>query len=117
NTALANGITLGWLALQSMRYLFGGHFEGIWLRFVVNLVILFYAGLIVYFSFSHKISAKWSFLLASPTPVYFLGTFAVLWGFGVLSVDAYVFLDILILYLLVGILIMLFRKMVKPAIV
>jgi hypothetical protein len=116
NTALANGITLGWLSLQSMRYLFSIEADGFWLRFVVNIVILLYAILIIYFSFSHKISEKWDFWLASPTPVYFLGMFAIIWGFGLLAVTWWVLLDLLILFIVIVILLRIFRHFVKPAI-
>jgi len=114
NTALANGITLGWITLEGMRYLFSTSPGDFWLRFVANIIILGYAVLIVYFSFTHKISPKWDFLLGSPTPVYYLGIFSVLWGFGILSITQYVLLDLIILFVIVVAVIKILRKSVKP---
>ena len=115
NTALANGITLGWLTLEGIRSLFDAKPDDFGFRFAANLVILSYAILIVYFSFTHRISSKWDFVLASPTPVYYLGIFSVMWGFGTLEITRYVLLDLLILFFVVIILINIFRRFIKPA--
>ena len=82
NTALANGITLSWLTLEGLRSLFSTKPDDFLFRLIASLLILLYAIIIVYFSFTHKISPKWNFALAEPTPVYFLGVFSVMWGFG-----------------------------------
>lgn len=115
NTALANGITLGWITLEGLRHLFSAFPDDFLFRLVANLIILAYAILIIYFSFTHKISPKWDFLLASPTLVYFLGIFSVLWGYGLLSVTNYVLADILILFAAILIVISIIRKKVRPA--
>jgi len=115
NTALANGISLGWITLEGMRYLFSAQPTDFWLRFFVNVIILVYAGMIINFSFTHKVNPKIEFLLASPTLVYFLGIFSVLWGFGLLSITIYVLIDIIILFLVILIFIRLLKKYVKPA--
>lgn len=115
NTALANGVTLGWLTLEGMRSLFKASPENFAFRFIANLLILFYALFIIYSSFTHKISSKWDFVLASPTPVYFFGVFSVMWGFGTLDITRYVLLDLVILFIVVLILIGILRKVVKPA--
>jgi preprotein translocase subunit SecG len=115
NTALANGITLGWLTLQGMKALFEAKPGNFLFRFIANFVIILYALMIIYGSFTHKISSKWDFLLASPTPVYFLGVFSVMWGFGTLEITGYVLLDLLILFIVIIILLAILRKMVKPA--
>ena len=115
NTALANGITLGWLTLEGMRGLFEAKPENFWLRFIANSVIILYAMIIIYGSFTHKISSKWNFVLASPTPVYYLGIFSVMWGFGTLEVNRYVLIDLVILFVVVVILLKVFRHFVKPA--
>jgi uncharacterized membrane protein required for colicin V production len=115
NTALANGITLGWITLEGLRNLFSIDVPDFWFRFLANLVILLYAALIIYFSFTHKISQKIEFLLASPTLVYFIGIFSVLWGYGLLSITLYVLLDMVILFVVLLILIKLLRKRIRPA--
>ena len=115
NTALANGITLGWLTLQGMKSLFEARPASFLFRFIANIVILFYATLIIYSSFTHKISEKWNFVIASPTPVYFLGMFSVMWGFGTLEINRFVLLDLLILFIVLNLLLLILRKFVKPA--
>ncbi len=115
NTALANGITLGWLTLQGMKALFESKPENFIFRLLANVIIILYAFMIIYGSFTHKISSKWNFLLASPTPVYFLGIFSVMWGFGTLEITPIVLLDLLILFIVLVILLAIFRKFVKPA--
>ena len=115
NTALANGITLGWITLTGMRAVFSSKPEDFWLRFAANIVILVYASILMYGSFTHKISPKWNFVLASPTPVYFLGVFSVMWSYGTLDISRYVLLDLVILFILIVILIHIFRYFSKPA--
>lgn len=115
NTALANGITLGWITLEGMRSLFAEQPAEFWLRFTANIIIISYAFMIIYFSFTHKISSKWDFVIASPTPVYFLGIFSVLWGFGILEITRYVLLDLVILFIVVLIIIKIFRHFIKAA--
>lgn len=115
NTALANGITLGWLTLEGMRYIFSTHPENFWIRFAGNSAILLYAVLIIYFSFTHIISPKMNFLLAAPTPVYFLGVFSVSWGYGTLEMSWAVLVDLVILFIVISIFFAIFRHFVKPA--
>ncbi len=115
NTALANGITLGWLTLGGMRSLFESKPDSFWFRFIANSVIILYAGIIIYTSFTHKISQKWNFVIASPTPVYYLGVFSVMWGFGILEINRYVLIDLVILFVAVVILLKIFRHFIKPA--
>jgi len=115
NTALANGITLGWLTLQGMKGLFEAKPDPFWFRFIANVLILSYASLIIYSSFTHKISEKWNFVIASPTPVYYLGVFSVMWGFGTLQINRYVLIDLLILFIVLNLLLLILRKVVKPA--
>lgn len=115
NTALANGITLGWLTLEGTRSLFSRNLGDFWIRFTANMIILLYALLIIYFSFTHKISSKWDFILASPHPVYFLGIFSVMWGYGTLEINLFVLIDLLILFIVILIIIKILGKLVKPA--
>ncbi|MBN2111976.1 hypothetical protein JW707_02645 [Candidatus Woesearchaeota archaeon] len=115
NTALANGITLGWLTLEGIRSLFEAKPGDFWLRFIANIAILGYAALIIYFSFTHKISSKWDFVLGSPHPVYFLGIFSVMWGYGTLEINLYVLLDLVILFAFILLLNKIFSHFVKSA--
>jgi len=115
NTALANGITLGWLTLEGMRGLWKLKPDFFWFRFIANMVILSYAAVLMYGSFTHKLSQRWNFILASPTPVYFLGVSSVLWGFGAMEITRYVLLDLLILFIVLNIFLFIFRRVIKEA--
>ena len=98
NTALGNGITLFWITADVMRALFERSPADFWARFGITMAVLLYAIMIIYFSFTHKISEKWDYPLSSPTPIYFIAGVTILWGYGVLKVDGIVALDILILF-------------------
>ncbi len=115
NTALANGITLGWLTLEGMRHIFSARPDDLWIRFGGNAIILLYAMMIIYFSFTHLISPKLNFLMASPTPVYFLGVFSVSWGYGTLEMNWFILIDLILLFILISIFFAIFRRFVKPA--
>lgn len=115
NTALANGITLGWLTLTGMRTIFSTKPDNFWLRFFANIIILLYASILMYGSFTHRISKRWNFVLASPTPVYFLGVFSVMWSYGSLEINRYVLLDLIVLFILIVVFLKIVRHFAKPA--
>ncbi|MFC1704765.1 hypothetical protein ACFLZ6_00370 [Nanoarchaeota archaeon] len=99
NTSLGNAITLTWITIESMRFLFDTQPTDFWFRFGVIIAILLYALMIVYFAFSHRLSANITYNLASPSPIYFLSMVTILWGHGVLVITWWVLLDLVILYL------------------
>lgn len=98
NTSLANGISLVWINIESMRFLFSNHPEPFLLRFIPITVILSYGAFIIYVSFTHKFSGNVAYTLAAPTPIYFLSFISVLWGHGELILTWFIILDIIILY-------------------
>jgi len=98
NTALANAISLVWVNIESMRFLFSTHPEPFLLRFIPLSLILTYGGFIIYISFTHKFSGNITYTLASPTPIYFLSTISVLWGHGNLILTWFVIMVLIILY-------------------
>jgi hypothetical protein len=116
NTSLGNGISLTWITLESMRFLFQTRPDAFWYKFAVILIVLLYAFLIVYLSFSHKLSAKITYLMASPSPIYFLSMVTILWGHGVLIVTWWVLLDLVILYIIIAILFWIIKKLVPESI-
>ncbi|MBW2992673.1 hypothetical protein KY345_05645 [Candidatus Woesearchaeota archaeon] len=104
NTSLANGISLVWINIESMRFLFSNHPEPFLLRFIPVSLILIYGGFVIYVSFAHKFSGKVTYALAAPTPIYFLSAISVLWGHGELTLTWFVILDLILLYpIIVGI--------------
>ena len=114
NTALGNGITLFWISADVMRALFAGRPGGFGVRITINVIVLFYAVLIIYSSFAHKLPEKWNFLMASPTVVYYIAGATILWGYGSLPFNRFVAIDLVILFIIVllfkGVLRLLLRK-------
>jgi hypothetical protein len=115
NTSLGNGISLTWISLESMRFLFQTRPEYFWYKFGVIFLIMFYAFFIVYLSFTHKLPAKLTYALASPSPIYFLSMVTILWGHGVLIVTWWVLLDLFILYLIIAIIFAIIKKVVPES--
>ncbi|MBW2984292.1 hypothetical protein KY361_04205 [Candidatus Woesearchaeota archaeon] len=113
NTSLGNAVTLTWISVESMRFLFETQPGNFWFRFGIIMAIMFYALLIIYFSFSHKISAKATYTLASPNAIYFLCMVTILWGHGALKLTEWVLLDLVILYIILLILFG-FIRMILP---
>lgn len=102
NTSLTNAVSLAWVGIESMRFLFSTKPEAFWFRFSIISIIIIYAAVIVYFAFSHTLSGKVTYLLASPTPIYYLSSVTILWGHGVLIITLWVLIDLIILFGIVG---------------
>jgi hypothetical protein len=98
-----------------MRFLFQTRPEYFWYKFSVIILIMFYAFFIVYLSFTHKLSAKITYALASPSPIYFLSMVTILWGHGVLIVTWWVLLDLAILYVIIAVLFWIIKKVVPES--
>ena len=112
NTALGNGITLFWISADVMRAVFAAEPAEFWLRFSINVVVMLYAFLIIYLSFGHKISEKWDFVLASPTPIYYIAAITILWGYGSLPFNRFVAIDLVILFVIVLVLKQILRRFI-----
>ncbi len=115
NTALGNGMSLVWVNIESMRFLWFYKPDLFWLRFVVIFTILVYGSFIIYVSFTHKLSSKATYRLAAPSPIYYFSFISVLWGHGVLILTGWVLLDLLILYPIVLLIVFLLRKFMPGA--
>jgi len=101
NTALGNGISLTWITVTLMKYLSENKFAAFTKpKFALVISIMLYGFFIAYISFKHSFSDKTTFLLASPTPIYFLAGVSILWAYGVLFINIYVIIDLLLIYLL-----------------
>jgi hypothetical protein len=110
NTALGNGISLLWVNIENMRYLFSQQPENFLVRFIPVGMIIFYGIFIVYISFTHKFSSKITYALAAPTPIYFLSSVSALWGHGSLKLTWFVIFDLFMLYLFCLIIFTLIRR-------
>jgi len=112
NSILANGITFSWINIAAFRVLFmedKGAFD-FWPRFIILLLFFIYGIFIIYIAFFHKISSRIAATLAGPTLIYFLSTVSVLWGQGVLVINKWVFLDLLIVYIVISFFFWLIRR-------
>ena len=110
NTALANGFSLVWMNIEAMRMLFAYSPDLFWLRFVFILTILSYGCWLIYISFNHKFDPALTFKLAAPTPIYYLSIVSVLWGHGLLNINWWVLIDLVIWFWIVFGLILLLHK-------
>ena len=71
NTSLGNGISMFWITINLMKYLFGdGRVNFAWTKFIAVCAILAYAIFIAVISFKHYFSANITSTLASPTTIY-----------------------------------------------
>jgi hypothetical protein len=115
NTALGNGITLTWINIEAMRFLFSEKPSPFWLRFFLILLIMLYGLFVVYISFSHRFSSKSTYAFASPSAIYFLAAVTTLWGHGVLTLSFWVVVDLLLLFLALLLFFVVLRKMLPEA--
>ncbi len=114
NTALGNGLSVFWVLIISMKFLFDNQRENFeWVKFFALLFLMIYATFLILNSFSHKLRDKVSFLLASPTATYYLSGVAILWTYGKLEITRYVLIALVIFYLFVMLVAFLLKKMIK----
>ncbi|MBR9675800.1 hypothetical protein GOV05_02220 [Candidatus Woesearchaeota archaeon] len=99
NTALGNGLSLFWVAISCVKYIFTLEFtmQTFWRTFWI-FTIFSYALFIISMSFSHQIKDKQLYLLASPTPIYYLSAVLVLLSYGVLEFTWIILFDLAFLY-------------------
>lgn len=99
NTALGNGISLFWIIVSSMQYMFANYETAFsWDRFIVILLITIYAIFISVISFKHTFSSKVTYILSSPTPVYFFAFSAMIYAFGVINAKLSTLMALFIIY-------------------
>ena len=116
NTALGNGISLTWITVTLMKYLFEASFANFkWGAFILVLLIMLYGFFIAYISFKHLFTSKTTFILASPTPIYYLAGIAILWAYGTLVITWYIILDLILIYLVIVGVLELVKKFVPEA--
>jgi hypothetical protein len=111
NSILANGISFSWINIAGFRVLFMEDLEAISFspRFILLLLFFLYGMFIIYIAFFHRLSPKMAANLAAPTPIYFLSVVSILWGQGILIINYWIFLDLLIAYIVISLLFWLIR--------
>ncbi|MDP3963217.1 MAG: hypothetical protein Q8Q39_01835 [bacterium] len=100
NAALGNGISLTWINIASLRILFTQNPDDLVFRFLILFAFSTYGLAIIYFAFTHRISARKMGILAAPTPLYTLSVFSVLYGQMRLPLDRWILTDLLIIFLI-----------------
>lgn len=117
NSALGNAISLFWIVLAAMQPLFfHSQYERFMLgRFVVLGLILLYAIFAGFVAFTHSFGKRTSYVLCYPTVMYYLATFAILWGHKALALNAYVLIAFVLLWFVVVGLRFLFFWMIPQA--
>jgi len=103
NTALGNSITLFWISISGMQQLFNHRPDEsfLWSNAIMVGLIMCYALFVAYVSFGHKLGAHITYVLAYPTIIYYLSTFAVFWGYKALEVNRYILLVFVLSFLVV----------------
>jgi len=107
NTALGNGLSLFWVTISCLKFIFAlmmSHdittsfgTEVFW-RMVAIFVIFTYSIFIIWVSFKHNIKDTYFYPIASPTPIYYLSAVIVLLAYGVLNFSWIIIFDLFILY-------------------
>ena len=112
NSILANGITFSWINIASFRVLFmeNSGVVDFWLRLIILILFLVYGIFIIYNAFFHRLSPKTAAGIASPTPIYFLSVVSIFWGQGILAINQWVFLDLIIAYIVISLFFRLIRR-------
>ncbi|MGE0792747.1 MAG: hypothetical protein AB7V77_01045 [Candidatus Woesearchaeota archaeon] len=101
NTALGNGISLFWITISTMQYLFYNRTQVFsWDRFISITFLLLYAIFIMYISFSHRFSSKITYVLSAPTVVYFSSYLAFIYAYGMINATLPYLTAIIVLFLI-----------------
>jgi len=96
NTALGNGISMFWVFVSLLSYLFSKPLTD-WTKVASLLVLFSYALFIVIVSFKHAIKESVFFVMASPTVLFFFSWIAVVWTYGSLALTWAVLIDLVVL--------------------
>jgi len=102
NTALGNALSIFWLIIVSVMKMFEiGLKEYNLASLFFLLAICIYTLFIIIFTFAHKLKEDFDYLIASPTPIYFLSMVAVLISHGPLIINRIIIIDLVILFIFV----------------
>lgn len=103
NTLFANGISLCWMAIESIRFLFYDPTLTLFgERFIILLLILGYGIFVIIGSFFHHIPIRIMGFLAGPSLVYFLAIVTILWGHGLLDITGWVLFALFFLFVILA---------------
>lgn len=110
NTALGNGVSLFWIIISAMQYIFSNSSsEFTYTKFFLIMVIAIYAIFIVIISFKHTFSDKLTYALASPSPVYYFSAIVLLYAHDLFSLSIPMLIAIVALFVALLIVLRIFR--------
>lgn len=116
NTALGNGLSMFWIVVISLKVLFEGQLGLHNLdKLVFVIFIALYSIFVIFISFTHRIKEGLFFLVASPTMVYYLSAIAILWIYGLLAMNIWVIIDLIIFYMVILVFETVLKKAIPPA--
>lgn len=116
NTALGNGLSIFWVVVISLKTIFENNFALFSLDKLLYIIfIAVYSGVIIYISFTHKLEQKIFFLFTSPTIIYYFLGIAVLWVHDALHISLWVFIDLIMLYIVILIVMTIVKKLLPEA--
>ncbi len=102
NTSLSNGFILFFTGMDCVKYLITTekvtYFST---KLLLSILLIFYGLFIVYISFTHKMPPYITFLLASPSLVYYPAILLVIWTHTNITLTKDMLLSAFILYLVV----------------
>lgn len=110
NTALGNGVSLFWIIISAMQYIFSNSsLEFTYTKFFLIMVIAIYAIFIVIISFKHTFSQKVTYAFASPSPVYYFSAIVLLYAHNLISLTIPMLIAIATLFVILLIILRLFE--------
>ena len=116
NTSLGNGIAVFWITVELMRHLFKNSFEYFSFdKFFVVLLLLCYSMFICYISFKHTFTARTTYILSSPSVIYYFSGIVILWAYGSLHINKWVLIDIFLLFGFVMLITFLLKKLIPES--
>ncbi|MFP4118602.1 MAG: hypothetical protein ACLFTH_00950 [Candidatus Woesearchaeota archaeon] len=100
NTALANGISLFWIVISGMQYIFSDSAENFsWVAFGIIAFMALYGMLIIVTTFKHSLPKKVEFAIAAPTPVYYFSAIVLLVAYQQITITMTIIMSILALFI------------------
>jgi hypothetical protein len=100
NTALANGVSLFWVALGTIQYVWErGYSEEYLSVFIFVFAMVVYAGFIIFITFKHFLSKKVAFFIASPPIIYYSCIMVILVTYEAIHLSGPMLLAILLLFI------------------
>jgi len=116
NTALGYGLSMFWIVVISFKTLFENNFELFSIDKLIFLIIItFYSIFIIFVSFTHRLKEKIFFLFVSPNLIYYLFGIAILLVHDLLSLNLWVIVDFIILYIIILIIEFILKKVIPAA--